>query len=90
MFFASLYLFIGHLNNSVDFYSKKRSDRIIEITSFNHKLSLVVLINSIKSAVPAIFRTILAPSHDAHNGVGNDTVNDNSKKMMPTNTFCSI
>lgn len=44
------------------------------------------MINCIKIAVPVKFSTMLVPSETAHNAVGNDTVNDNSKNVIPTET----
>ncbi len=65
---------------------KKLSGLNYQITQFNHILSFVVLINYIKIAVPVKFSTVLVPSVTTHNAVGNNTVNDNSKNVIPTET----
>jgi hypothetical protein len=48
-------------------------------------LTFDVLINCIKIAVPDLFKIMLVPIETAHNTVvGIDTVNDNIKKVIPT------
>lgn len=58
----------------------------MNLLSLHNILSFVVLINCIKIAVPVKFSTILVPSETAHDTVGNDTVNDSSKNVIPTET----